>query len=130
MRANGWLINEANLTFYEDKAKMTNAVQPERIFLFDLTNKKTLVDYTFDNTTNSAKPKRSKTTFGGIIEKETVAEGNRTKYKVRITNYVRSLVMKDSTNVRLGLSITENINDVTMAKLPGREIRRIVVLLS
>ena len=117
IKANDWLINEANLTFYEDKSKMTNAIQPERIFLFDLTNKKALIDYTFDNTTNPAKPKRGKTTFGGIVEKETVAEGNRTKYKVRITNYVRSLIMKDSTNVRLGLSITENINDVTMAKL-------------
>lgn len=117
IKANDWLINEANLTFYVDKAKMTNAIQPERIFLFDLTNKKTLIDYSFDNTTNTVQPKRSKTTFGGIIEKETVAEGERTKYKVRITNHVRNLITKDSTNVRLGLSVTETINNVEMVKL-------------
>ncbi len=117
MNANDWLINEANLTFYVDKGRMTTAIEPERIFLFDLTNKRTLIDYSFDNTTNTVKPKRSKTTFGGIIEKETVAEGDRTKYKVRITNHVRNLIMKDSSNVRLGLSVTETINNVEMSKL-------------
>lgn len=117
IKANDWLINEANLTFYVDKSKMTNTIEPERIFLFDLTNKRPLMDYAFDNTTNTVNPKRNKTTFGGIIEKETVAEGNRTKYKVRITNHVRNLIMKDSTNVRLGLSVTENINNVDMSKL-------------
>ena len=117
MNANDWLINEANLTFYVDKSKMVNAIEPERIFLFDLTNKVTLIDYSFDNTTNTVMPKRNKTTFGGIIEKETLAQGNRTKYKVRITNHVRNLLMKDSTNVRLGLSVTEPINNVEMAKL-------------
>lgn len=121
MNANDWLINEANLTFYVDKSQMTTATEPERIFLFDLTNKKTLIDYAFDNTTNTVKPKRNKTTFGGIIEKVTELSGGieveRTKYKVRITNHVRNLIMKDSANVRLGLSVTESINNVDMVKL-------------
>jgi hypothetical protein len=117
IKANKWLINEANLTFYVDETKMANSINPERVFLYDLTNNKTLIDYSFDNSTNSSFPKRGKTTFGGIFEKETTAQGGRTKYKVRITNHVRNLIMKDSTNVRLGLSVTENINNVLMSKL-------------
>ena len=35
----------------------------------------------------------------------------------KITNYVRNLVKNDSTNVRLGLSVTENINNVGLSKL-------------
>jgi hypothetical protein len=117
IKANKWLINEANLTFYVDESKMTNAINPERVFLYDLTNNKPLLDYSFDNSTNSSFPKRGKTTFGGILEKETTAQGGRTKYKVRITNHVRNLIVNDSTNVRLGLSVTENINNVLMSKL-------------
>jgi hypothetical protein len=117
IKANKWLINEANLTFYVDETKMTGSINPERVFLYDLTNNKPLIDYSFDNTTNSSFPKRGKTTFGGIFEKETSAQGGRTKYKIRITNHVRNLINKDSTNVRLGLSVTENINNVLMSKL-------------
>ena len=117
IKVNKWLINEANLVFYVDKAAMANSLQPERVFLYDLTNNRPVLDYLFDNTTNSGNPKRSKTTFGGILEKETVAQGERTKYKIRITNHVRNLIKKDSTNVRLGLSITDNINNISMSKL-------------
>lgn len=119
IKANGWLINEANLTFYIDRTAMSDprTIEPTRIFLFDLNNRKTLVDYTFDFTTNSAYPKFAKYIHGGIIETEDVDNGRGIKYKVRITNHVRNLISKDSTNVRLGLSVTESINSVGFSKL-------------
>ena len=127
IKVNGWLINEANLTFYVDKSAMSNfptteaqPVEPNRIFLYDLTNKKVLVDYTFDFTSNSVFPKYTKYIHDGIVQTEDVGDGrgNRAKkYKVRITNYVRNLVKNDSTNVRLGLSVTENINNIGLSKL-------------
>jgi hypothetical protein len=117
--ANGWLINEANLTFYVDKNAMSDSrtIEPNRIFLYDLTNKKVLVDYTFDFTSNSINPKFNKSIFGGIIQKEDLTNGRGTKYIIRITNHVRNLIKNDSTNVRLGLSITESINNVGLSKL-------------
>lgn len=119
IKANGWLINEANLTFYVDRLAMsdTRSIEPNRIFLYDLNNKKMLIDYILDGTTNGITPKFNKSTFGGILEKENVAGGRGVKYKIRITNHVRSLINRDSTNVRLGLSITENINNVGFSKL-------------
>ena len=117
--AKGWLINEANLTFYVDKDAMSDSrtIEPNRIFLYDLTNKKVLADYIYDFTSNSPDPKLNKSIFGGIIQKEDVANGRGIKYKIRITNYVRNLIKNDSTNVRLGLSVTENINNVGLSKL-------------
>lgn len=119
IKANGWLVNEANLTFYVDRAAMadTKIAEPNRIFLYDLDNKKVLMDHTYDFTTNSSNPKLGKYIHGGILEKEDVENGRGIKYKIRITNHVRNLITKDSTNVRLGLSVTESINTVGFSKL-------------
>lgn len=126
---NRWMINEANLTFYVDKLAMSNfspatpeaqPVEPNRIFLYDLTNKKVLIDYTFDFTSNSTHPKLNKFIHDGIAQTEDVGDGRgkrAKKYRVRITNYVRNLIKNDSTNVRLGLSVTENINSIGLSKL-------------
>ena len=119
IKANGWMINEANLTFYIDRTAMsdTRTAEPNRIFLYDLNNRRTLVDYIFDPTSNTVDPKLGKIIHGGIIEKEDVDNGRGTKYKIRITNHLRNLISNDSTNVRLGLSVTENINSVAFSKL-------------
>lgn len=121
IQENGWMINEANLTFYVDKDNLamqnTSTIEPERIFLYDLKNGKPLIDYIFDSSTNSSFPKKGKTTHGGLIEREDVDNGRGVRYKIRITRHVINLIKEDSTNVRLGLSITDNINNVTMSKL-------------
>jgi len=112
----GWLINEANLTFYIDSDVMQNSPEPQRIYLYDLTNKRPLQDYLTDGTT-SPNAKLNKNLFGGIIQKEKVIGGRGIKYKIRITNHIRNIIRLDSTNVRLGLVITESINDTRNAKL-------------
>ena len=119
IKSNGWLINEANLIFYVDKNAMSDSrtIEPNRIFLYDLTNKKVLADYIFDFTTNSLFPKYNKFIHDGIIQTENVGDGRGLKYKIRITNHVRNLINNDSTNVRLGLSVTENINTIGFVKL-------------
>lgn len=109
IKNNKWLINEANLTFYIDKDAMGSTPEPNRIYLYDLKNGKPLVDYFYDSST-STNGKFDKYVHGGIIQKE--SDGRGAKYKVRITHHIRNLIKyKDSTNVKLGLVITENIND-------------------
>lgn len=131
---NRWMINEANLVFNIDRTATGNAAsqlstfEPNRIFLYDMTNKKVLFDYTYDYTTNILFPKFNHGVFGGILLNENnkifkqkntdnaiVNKG--TKYKIRITNHIRNLIKNDSTNVRLGLSVTENIANVGFSKL-------------
>ena len=137
MKANEWLINEANLVFNINKTSLTGTtvdpdglvVEPNRIYLYDLTNKKAIIDYTYDISTNGSLPKQNKFIFGGILLNDdgtptkqiknanNVISNKGSKYKIRLTNYLRNLINKDSTNVRLGLSVTESINNVTLSKL-------------
>ncbi len=119
MKLNKWLVNEANLIFYVDKDAMLAPYQneAERIYVFDATNHKPILDYYADNSTAS-NVKKNKSSFGGIVERETLAdEFNRKrgiKYKVRITEYIRQLIKNENTdyddNVRLGVAVIEDIN--------------------
>ncbi|TRX12462.1 DUF4270 domain-containing protein [Flavobacterium gawalongense] len=111
-----WLINEANLVFHIDASAMANSHEPNRIYLYDLTNNRPLVDY-YDASTNS-NPKKAKGIFDGNINKEVVANGRGLNYKIRITNQIRNLIMNaDSTNVKLGLVVTEDISTSASSKM-------------
>lgn len=117
IRSKGWLINEANLVFHIDAAKMATSNEPNRVYLYDLTNNRPVVDYFLD-ATNATDPKNSKYVFSGIINKEAVTNGRGQTYKIRITNQIRNLVKyADSTNVKLGLVVTENIGESNFSKL-------------
>lgn len=113
-RSNNWLINEANLTFHIDKDAMLNNVEPNRILLYDLDNNNVIVDYSLDQTTNPLNPKFNKTIFGGIIRK---VEGRGATYKIRLTTHIRNLLRNNRTNVRLGLVVTENLNNINLSKI-------------
>ncbi|MGG7033912.1 MAG: DUF4270 domain-containing protein [Flavobacterium sp.] len=115
IRKNGWMINEANLTFHIDQTAMSGAPEPSRVLLFDVTNRRPLYDYYTDATTTS-NPKLNKQIHSGILIKESSGKG--TKYKIRITDHIRTLLKHaDSTNVRLGLVVTESIALVGNSKL-------------
>lgn len=118
IKANGWLINEANLTFYVDKPAMSDVrtIEPNRVFLYDFTNKRVLIDYIFDRA-GTTPQKSDRQTFGGFLEKESGTGGRGRRYKIRITEHVRNLIKNDSTNIRLGLSVTEDINISRFSRL-------------
>lgn len=119
LRDNKWLINEANLVFYIDETAMSNAdYEPQRIYLFDATNNKPLLDY-YADVSNGITSKYNKFIHGGIIQKNTSGKG--TKYKIRITDYINNVLNgtnpNNNGNSRLGLVVTESINIVTNASL-------------
>ncbi len=109
IRASNWKVNEANLVFTIDADKMTGLVEPNRVYLYDLTNNTPLIDYYSDGTSNTVQPGLSKYVFGGIINLDSNKRG--TTYKIRITDHVRNLI-KDATakNVDLGLVVSQSIN--------------------
>lgn len=117
---NNWLVNEAHIVFNVDEAAMANTVDPNRIYLYDATNRRSLIDYTYDATTNNSLPKYGKTRFDGIAQLTgTSGSTNRKvkKYRIRITDHIKNVIFNDSTNVRLGLSVTETIaNTGNLAK--------------
>ncbi len=132
LKANNWLINDASLTFTIDKAKMSNAKEPLRVYLYDLNNRRPLIDYSADASTSPAKPKFDKLVFGGIIKREsgsgTVDERRGVSYKIRLTKHIIQMVKVDSTNVRLGLVVTEDIRTATNKRLKNTAAEGIKVI--
>ncbi|MGQ7946075.1 DUF4270 domain-containing protein [Flavobacterium sp. WC2509] len=107
LRTNKCLVNQAELTFYLNSDAMGTASIPQRIFLYDFKNSQVVADYVDVSTANNSK--NNKYVFGGILDKETATGA--LYYKFRITDHVRNLVKyADSTNVDLGLVVTEDIN--------------------
>lgn len=105
----GWLINEANLIFYVDEGSLsekTDITLPKRLYLYDLGNARTIVDYTRDVAGNTGVDSTSYTVYNGILDEDNEVG---TRYKFRLTEYMNDIVRNDSTNVKLGLSTTNSI---------------------
>ena len=110
LRLKGWLINDAYLEFYINKPLMAgaNQVEAERLYLFDATNQKALVDYSYDSSTNS-NPKKSKIIHGGIIERDDTNENKGIKYKIRITQHINNLINSKNAVVNKNVKFVNNI---------------------
>lgn len=111
------LVNEANLVFHIDAAAMASSVEPQRIYLYDFTNNRVMFDYAVDDSGNTLDAKKGKVIYGGqLVKNATTKRG--ASYKIRITNHLRNLINnKDSTNVKLGLVVTEDIIKSTSYKV-------------
>lgn len=117
IRANKWLINEANLTFYIDAEKMAPTSEPKRVYLYDLTNNSPIVDYADSSSDPSGNLKLSRIVYSGIINVDATSKRG-TTYKIRLTNHIRNII-KDATakNVTLGLVVTEDISTIISNRL-------------
>lgn len=116
IRKNGWLVNEANLVFNIDASTMANSYEPQRIYLYDFNNSRPIMDYYLDATAGST-VKKSKLLFDGNINKDATSKRGQT-YKIRVTNHIRNLIKHaDSTNIKLGLVVTEDITVSNSSKL-------------
>ncbi len=109
IKANNWIINEANLVFYIDRDALELAggvIEPPRLYLHNAETKAPLIDL-------ETEVSNDQTLFGlfqnydGIIEKSSDDKGE--KYTVRITDHINNIVIRDSINATLGLSITPDI---------------------
>lgn len=103
------LVNEANLVFYVDD-NVLNGEEPDRIFLYDIENKTPLVDYFLDGI-NNALPLFSVSNHLGPLQRvNDDPNENGIKYKLKITEHINNLLVRDSTNVELGLAVSLNVN--------------------
>jgi hypothetical protein len=97
------LINEANIVFYTKNADVN---KPLRLYLYDLKNRKPIIDYSMDGTSVLSNSKLNKYTYDGI-KSDSADYG---KYRIRVTNHIKNIIKGDSTSVKLGLVVTDNIN--------------------
>jgi len=110
LRDEGWLVNEANLIFYVDQDKITNPSQePERLLVFDTKNSGILADYSIDLTSNLP-PIDAITNHLGRLVRGSDDRGE--YYKIKLTAHVSNLINRDSTNVSLGMVVSQNVSYV------------------
>ncbi|MBJ7882283.1 DUF4270 domain-containing protein [Gelidibacter salicanalis] len=103
------MINEANLVFFVDPT-LTQGQEPDRIYIYDIKNNTTLFDYGFESA-DKVSPNDSRTNHLGKLKRDgddKNAQG--IKYKIRITEHIKNLLLRDSTNVSLGLAVSTNVN--------------------
>ena len=113
LRNQEWLINEASLKLYVDQDKMVSGDnEPERIFIFDTESGSILVDY-FDGTLNETNPINSVTSHLERLTRDSDENGE--FYKIRITQHIINILNRGEENVKLGISVSQNVNITSLA---------------
>lgn len=129
LRESEWLVNEANLEFYVNQDLMTGVNEPERLFIYDLDNNIRLYDYVLEQATreNPLTSLANQNHLGPLQRTET---GEGIKYKIKITQHINNVLNRDSTNVRLGLVVSQNVNllrNSAVLQTPNAEVKRVPV---
>lgn len=112
------LINEAHLVIYED-VDISNGGDADyhkydRIYAYDIKNNTSIIDYDFDPSDNTDSPFNSRIIHLG----QRITDDNGvSKYKIRITEHINNILLRDSTNTKLGLVLSNNVNVLSNSKI-------------
>ena len=109
IKANNWIINEANLVFYLDKKP--GVVEPPRLYLYNMETNAPLIGRNDAQAAQGQSHLSSFPFYGGLLE----GTGAEQKYTVKITDYINDLVVRNAENATLGLTITPNIGIFNVA---------------
>ncbi|MBC2837980.1 DUF4270 domain-containing protein [Robiginitalea sp. SC105] len=108
IKQNNWLINAAYLVFHVDRETLDNAggtVEPPRLYVYNSETNAPLYNRLTENST-------AETSFGvyqnydGFLEKEGDLGMS---YRVNITEHINNIIIRDSANARLGLTLTPDL---------------------
>lgn len=114
IKSQNWVINEANLVFYVDREQLDAKgakLEPPRLYVYNTENLFPLIN---PNTEQSVSQDLFGTflNYDGLIQK---SNGKGIKYSVKITDHINNLVVRDSTNATLGLTLTTDIQNWSIA---------------
>lgn len=123
LKGKSMLLNEANLTFHIDKqaVEQHGLSLPKRLYLYNANTNAPIIDFLRDA---SATGTQNKLVYGGFL----VNNDDDQYYKIRLTEYLRDIISKDSVNAPLRLSITNAFatqGAVAMAKVDNTSINKI-----
>nr|WP_288933503.1 DUF4270 family protein [uncultured Allomuricauda sp.] len=125
IKQNNWVINEANLVFYVDRETLgASVVEPPRLYLFNAETNRPLFDASNeDPLVNSGQNSlRYFQNHSGLLETDNDLG---VKYTIRITEHINNIIVRDSTNAKLGLTLTPNINLIGVQEAIGSDMQGI-----
>lgn len=120
IKANNWIINEANLVFYVDRTTIDNAGiapngddepsrEPARLYLYKAESGEPLINFATERTTEE-------NLFGAFLNYDGIVQrddqGMADRYSIKITDHINNLVVRDSLNVNLGLTMTSDVGRI------------------
>lgn len=107
IKANNWLVNEASIVFYVDQQAMAPFIEhPSRLYVYKEGSNQPVYDPRTE-TSESETPLGLFLNYDGILQYD--ATGTPSHYTVRLTDYVNHVVLRDSVNVPLNISLSANI---------------------
>ena len=113
------LINEAHLVVYEDETMPTlpddengDAYHKyDRIYAYDIKNNTPTFDYQVDQTENTQNAFGSKVI--SLSQRDTILG----RFKIRLTEHLNNILQRDSTNTKIGLVLSTNVNYTNNAEI-------------
>ena len=104
------LINEAYIEFFVNQVFL-NDDEPERIYIYNYEQNSALVDYFLDQSVSSLTI-NAKVDHLVPLVRDSLSNDRGIKYKIRITEHLNNLILRDSTNAQLGLGVISDIASI------------------
>ncbi len=105
------IINEAYIEFFVDQTQDIGS-EPDRIYLYNFEQNTALIDYFLDQSVSSTTINAKINHLEPLTRDGDSINGEGIKYKIRITEHLNNLILRDSTNARLALVVTSNVGSI------------------
>ena len=105
------IINEAYIEFFVDQTQDIGS-EPDRIYLYNFEQNTALIDYFLDQSVSSTTINAKVNHLEPLTRDGDSITGEGVKYKIRITEHLNNLILRDSTNAKLALVVTSNVGSI------------------
>ena len=105
------IINEAYIEFFVDQSQNIQS-EPDRVYIYNFEQNTALIDYFLDQSVSSTTINAKINHLEPLTRDGDSVTGDGIKYKIRITEHLNNLILRDSTNAKLALTVTSNVGSI------------------
>ena len=109
------IVNEAYIEFFVNQ-NFANYDEPERIYIYNYEQNTALIDYFLDQSVSSLTI-NAKINHLEPLVRDSLDDDKGIKYKIRITEHLNNLILRDSTNAKLALGVISDVASVQNFKI-------------
>ena len=109
------IVNEAYIEFFVNQ-NFPNDDEPERIYIYNYDQNTALIDYFLDQSVSSLTI-NAKINHLEPLVRDSLDDDKGIKYKIRITEHLNNLILRDSTNAKLALGVISDVASVQNFKI-------------